>query len=280
MPWFEYTKFSPQRDLTGLHKILIQCQVPHRITETADAQVLWLSDPQHIPPVEQLVESFNEHPDSTFFKDNAETELTAPSSLVPQLKIVPLTAVILVLGLLGYLLNLGNLRGVIAQLLYFPPEIYKGQFWRLITPVFIHWDILHIVFNGMWIWEVGKRLECRLGRWRYLSLFLVSGIFSNAVQYSISESPFFGGLSGVVYAYFGCIIVVHRVYPRVITRMPKGLYVVMLAWLVVGFLGWGQVITGNPIANWAHFAGLVAGLACGAVFCLIAKLTKRPPQVI
>ncbi|MCP4413237.1 MAG: rhomboid family intramembrane serine protease, partial [Gammaproteobacteria bacterium] len=81
-------------------------------------------------------------------------------------------------------------------------EIFSGQIWRLLTPVFLHFMVIHILFNMMWLWDLGGLVEKRQSA-LFLLFFVVSiGIMSNVIQF-LASGPAFGGMSGVVYGLLG-----------------------------------------------------------------------------
>jgi GlpG protein len=76
-------------------------------------------------------------------------------------------------------------------------KLQKGEYWRLVSPCFLHSDILHILFNMLWLIILGRQMEKRLGIPRYLLFVLLTGIFSNTAQY-LMGGPNFIGFSGVI----------------------------------------------------------------------------------
>lgn len=137
--------------------------------------------------------------------------------------------------------------------------------WRMITPVLVHFNGLHILFNMLWLRDLGRVIEATHGA-RYLFLFvLVSGVVSNIAQYQIAQSPAFAGMSGVVYGLLGLIWTRSRFDPRVGYGLSRFTVQFMLIWLVVGFLG------NFGIANWCHLFGLITGMIWGYVNARIAN---------
>lgn len=170
------------------------------------------------------------------------------------------------------------------------PEILQGQFWRLLTPIFVHapllggFGFLHLLFNAMWLRDLGGMVETRQGTARLAMLVLGLGIVSNAVQYfagtwlvtlstadlpaAISRSlllvgnmlggPAFGGMSGVNFGLFGYIWTRSRFDPGSgLFLMPQTVSF-LLIWFVLCF----TPIFPN-VANGAHLGGLVAGVIWG-----------------
>jgi membrane associated rhomboid family serine protease len=153
-----------------------------------------------------------------------------------------------------------------------PPfsDILGGEAWRLVTPIFVHFGVLHILFNMMWLWDLGRALE-RLKGPLFLGLFVaVSGIASNIAQYAITQSPLFGGMSGVVYALLGYVWIQGRFNPAFGMALHQSTVVMMLVWYV---LCWTGLL--GPIANWAHTGGLLIGVAWGYLAATASASARR-----
>ena len=160
--------------------------------------------------------------------------------------------------------SLGGAERVLAALLIAQPghpffaDILAGQLWRLVTPMFVHFGVLHILFNMMWLWDLGGAIE-RLKGPRFLALFVAaSGIASNVAQYGITGSPYFGGMSGVVYALLGYVWMQGRFNRTFGIALHRSTVAMMLVW-------YGRCRTGlvGRVANWAHTRGLGLGVAGG-----------------
>ena len=91
------------------------------------------------------------------------------------------------------------------------PEIRRGQIWRLFTPMFLHFDILHLLFNMWWIKDLGSVIERVKGPWTLLGLSFTISILSNVAEFYVS-GPRFGGMSGVVF--MALVISATRLEPR------------------------------------------------------------------
>lgn len=139
-------------------------------------------------------------------------------SFTEQLKHAKATGFILLLSLLvGGLTYLGdNLETVrwltfldfrvVGDYIHFTPladSLAAGQWWRLFTPMLLHFGILHLAMNGMWYWELGRRIESRQGSINLLGLTLLFSLVSNYAQFAWSGPSLFGGLSGVLYGLLG-----------------------------------------------------------------------------
>ena len=144
---------------------------------------------------------------------------------------VPATLALITLSVAGFLLYyLGAPVSWLASLTYsdfvvvagtvqFQPD--NGQYWRLITPIFLHFGWLHIAFNGLWTWEVGALIEQRLGSLALLGIVLIAGVGSNTAQYLYSGPSLFGGMSGVVLGCSGQAPLSVRKRMRVFSHAPS-----------------------------------------------------------
>ncbi|MFL2501315.1 MAG: rhomboid family intramembrane serine protease [Luminiphilus sp.] len=150
-----------------------------------------------------------------------------------------------------------------------------GDWWRLVTPTLIHFGWLHVVFNCLWLWEFGQRIEHRLGGINLLGLYVISAMASNFCQYWWEGPSIFGGMSGVVYALLGIIMASHWRRPGWIAPPPMAVFAFMLIWLVIGMSGSMALLGADAIANGAHVGGLVAGWVLGLLVSSAPALFRK-----
>jgi len=144
-------------------------------------------------------------------------------------------------------------------------DVLNGQIWRLVTPIFLHFGILHILFNMMWLRTLGGDIEAVEGTKKFALQVLTYAIAGNVLQLYFGH-PSFGGMSGVNYGLFAYVWLIgkHTHEPRYqLDPVTIGL---MLFWFVACWLGWI-----GHIANWAHTGGLILG----AIWAT-AKLRRIP----
>ncbi|WP_162095156.1 rhomboid family intramembrane serine protease [Pseudomonas chlororaphis] len=272
-------------DLSGFVKLLQRMQVPHRVSEEAGEQVLWVPDAIS-EDVRSLYERFPAgDPEQQLDIPEAGAALRRPG-FVEQLRRSPATALILLLSLIVAALtllgeNLGTLRWltflefrVVGDYIQFTPladSLAAGQWWRLVTPMLIHFGFLHIAMNGMWYWELGRRIEQRQGSINLLGLTLLFSLVSNYAQYLFSGPSLFGGLSGVLYGLLGHCWIYQLLSPNPAYRLPRGVLAMMLVWLLICMSGLISVIGFGEIANAAHVGGLLVGCLTGLLGGLYSR---------
>ncbi|MFE9532972.1 rhomboid family intramembrane serine protease [Streptomyces sp. NPDC006691] len=131
--------------------------------------------------------------------------------------------------------------------------VAEGQWYRLLTSMFLHGGYAHIGFNMLSLWWIGGPLEAALGRARYLALYLVSGLAGGALTYLLAAPDQSSlGASGAIFGLFGAMAVLMR-RMKYDMRPVIGLLVVNLIFT----FAW------SGIAWQAHVGGLVAGVLLG-----------------
>ncbi len=144
-------------------------------------------------------------------------------------------------------------------LIYDSAAIQHGQIWRLLTPIFLHFPAMgiifaHLAFNMIWLYQFGSAIE-RVESSRFLLvLVVVAGILSNIAQ-SLLSMGIFGGMSGVVYALLAYLFVRGWLSPYYPARVANN-----IAYFLIGFMLLAGVgVFGSHIANAAHFSGFAVG---------------------
>ncbi|MEV7613086.1 rhomboid family intramembrane serine protease [Streptomyces sp. NPDC089799] len=163
-------------------------------------------------------------------------------------------------------LDLG-LLGRYAEYFGGPVEgVSSGQYYRLLTSVFLHQEWWHIASNMLGLWVIGGPLEAALGRARYLTVYLLSGLAGSALVYLLTApNQATLGASGAIFGLFGATAVLMR---RLKYDMrPVGVMLALM--LAMTFIPEG--------VSWqAHIGGLVAGAVMGAGMVGPAAVAPSP----
>ena len=150
-------------------------------------------------------------------------------------------------------------------------DIKKGEVWRLITPIFLHFGLMHLAFNCYAMFVLAGQIEERRGVYFFTLLMVVSAIVSNVLQAWLS-GPGFGGMSGVFYAAFGYMWVVMMYGNRERYMLTQMTITLCLGWLILCILrdipdtaNMVKFIIPHGVANVAHVAGMLVGMAMGGL---------------
>jgi len=259
---------------------------------------LWIQDEDHIAAATELFERYRTHPSDSKYKEaqrvarekkerEEQENEAARKRFFDSRRIFPtgiagigaLTAVLVALcAAVGVFSSLGTNTAFIQPLSIaeyfidgeyavrrgFLPEVQRGEIWRLVTPIFIHFGPMHLFLNMLWLLNLGTMVERRQGAWRLALLVLVIAIPSNVAEY-YTGVPNFGGMSGVVYGLIGYIWMRGKFDPSSGLFLHSTTVTMAVIWY---FLCLGGLV-GN-IANTVHTVGFAVGLAWGYVSALVA----------
>jgi len=258
-------------DLTEFTAFLWQQGVAHRVVEEGGWQRLYVSPEFNPYQIHELYEYWRRGGSL----DQVEIQVRKRRTMHPvSWRRIPVTLLLVALSvLISLVIGFGSDLHQMALFSFTPFEVSgqqarwqtlgamlaSGELWRLLTPMFMHFSLLHILFNLLWVWIVGIRVEPEQGSLPLLGLVIFSGVLSNLAQFLVS-GPMFGGMSGVVFALLGYAWLWDKLSLRPRIGLPPALMGFMLFWLVLGFTGVLQGAGLGAIANTAHLAGLAAGM--------------------
>lgn len=132
--------------------------------------------------------------------------------------------------------------------------ILAGQFWRLVTPMWLHGSIYHIFFNMYALYVIGRGLEQQYGHLRYSILYLVSGFAGNVMSFLLTDNPSLGASTAIfgLVAAEGIFIYQNRKLFRDARAMLTNVIIVVVINLALGISG--------SVDNFGHLGGLLGGL--------------------
>jgi membrane associated rhomboid family serine protease len=175
-----------------------------------------------------------------------------------------LTWALIAVNVLIFLPVLGG-RDESRDLGLFGPSVAAGDWWRIVTSGFLHFDLLHVGFNMALLFWLGQTLEPALGRLRFGLLYTVSLLAGSLGALVLDPLALTGGASGAVFGLMGATVLVLR--QRGIDPRQSGL---------VGLLAINLVLSFRPgISIGGHVGGLAGGLVAGAVFAALDDSPRR-----
>ncbi len=145
------------------------------------------------------------------------------------------------------------------------------QFWRMVSPIFLHFTFSHLILNLiLWLY-VFNVLSHQKSLIELIPLVLVVSFISNFSQYIVYNTSNFGGFSGVIYGLFGFCAAIDLTSRRLIYNIPWFAYVLTLIWLLIGFTPFSSFFLGENVSNASHMTGLVSGFLFGIFSYVFAE---------
>jgi len=270
---------SSSEDLSSFSRYLWSIGLPHRIIAANDRQLVLVQHPEQIDVIRDLFarqrrgETLPEQP-----------ELPAiPKSVLLGWRHVPMTLFLIALSVCGFVIAAFT-TPLLSWFTYFPYQQHgselvfsaiNGQYCRFLTPIFLHFNLLHIVFNMLWLWELGRRIELAQGSWRLLIIVLIMGIGSNVAQAMFASAAIFGGMSGVDYGLLAYCWLWGWRRPDSILHVPTPVLIAMVVLMLLSMTGFTVLMGAGAVANAAHIGGLLMGFVVGAIALAVAPLLRR-----
>ncbi|PHQ82213.1 MAG: hypothetical protein COB66_00725 [Coxiella sp. (in: Bacteria)] len=247
---------------------------------------VWVLDDHYVDQAKQLLSQFNENPnDASYevrFKDQVREERAERRKLKQHYRQYfqrpsgnQITLLLIVICVAIYFLSLSSVRNAVFVRLiisvpgYAASSVWAQQPWRLVTPMFLHFGILHLIFNMFWLYDFGTLIEKKEGKVFYIIFILLASLGSGLLQFVI-KGPMFGGMSGVVYALFAYIWISAKYNLRSGYYMANNIVIVLLGWFILCFTGF----IGN-VANYGHLGGLLVGVVFAFAKKAIQDARKR-----
>ncbi|MBQ0720375.1 MAG: rhomboid family intramembrane serine protease [Gammaproteobacteria bacterium] len=275
--WVLASSLAAGFDLDLLVLALNRNNIRYRLIERDEGHELWLDKGQRLADVQQLIGQIQKMTVVAKTLDAGTAKGAASARLY--FTRVPVTLITLILGVLGYFVvsylpdfvhwltfvdfTLANGNG--PQFIPVEKTFAAAEYWRFVTPAFLHFGIFHVVFNSLWLWEFGRRVELVAGRSAYLVLMLALASGSNAGQYLWDGPVLFGGLSGVVYGLVGYVWIRNKVAPNPLLNVQPGIIYMLIGWLLICLFGIVDMFIHGGVANGAHVSGLLIGMLAGAL---------------
>ncbi|MEZ4743490.1 MAG: rhomboid family intramembrane serine protease [Bdellovibrionota bacterium] len=254
-----------------LHANNIDCTLRKTTNNESTSICLWVMDDDKLQAAKDILNDFLKDPSAKRF--DAEAPKEKPITKVKEIDVRTQVfnrstktgagnitlAIIFFSCVVTLFLRNQMFLNIVGSLFFSLPAIFSGQIWRLITPIFLHGDFWHLLFNMLWLYQLGGQIEAIKGSRYYIVMMVSIGIICNISQYVIS-GPNFLGMSGVIYGFLGFIWMDIKHSPTSRFILNEQVVFFMLIWLVICWVG----IIGN-VANTQHIMGMLSGTAWGYI---------------
>ena len=162
---------------------------------------------------------------------------------------------------------LSSIFGFTADLAVNRGYVVNGEYYRLITGIFMHGGILHLLFNMYALYIIGMQLESFVGKVKYLTIYLLSGLAGSMLSIFFS-SGYSVGASGAIFGLMGALLYFGYHYRAYLgTTLKSQIIPLIVLNLLLGF-------TMSGIDNWAHIGGLIGGVLATMAVGIKYKSTK------
>lgn len=275
--------FNTEEDPAILSKLLWQHKIGHRIQHNKNQNELWLVDSTQSKEAQTLISAYLDNDNSVLTSRSVTPKTSFITKVKLEVQATPVTINLLLMSLVITLASNFGSNISIASWFYFLPIHFidgnyyatsfstmmeKYQYWRFLTPAFLHLSVMHICFNLLWIWDIGRRVEQGIGSGFYLFGVLITAIIANAAQFFVSGNPLFGGMSGVVYGVIGFAWLLPKLSSNYNPLISQPLMITLMVFFALGYTDFFALIGAGQIANTAHLSGLLSGLALAVLFSL------------
>lgn len=286
-----------------LHDYLYATGISTKVERDGSAWAIWIHNEDQVARAREELAKFQEDPTDPRYSAVAEkanalreqrvnADITARKQQIQLAQRwagvqtqIPVTAGLILLSILvAVMTRLGKDDNAVANFLFsgvhfdeaanrisfdsIADVLTKGQYYRFIAPIFLHFGPLHLLFNMSATLTFGRAIEQRSGSWRFLGIVLVIALVSNFSQF-LKSGPSFGGMSGVDFGLFGYLWMKSKFAADYGVALDRSFVIQFLLFGVLCLFG----LFGR-IANTAHFSGLFAGMAL-AVIPLIPRIWRR-----
>lgn len=287
MQWIKAAEFPEDLDLASIDEALRREQIPHRFTMESGVQVLWLAEPGNTQEVLARIQHWLKNPDSLgSLTDSKQSSQISSIGFRFGSKPAPVALAMVALSFVGASLYAFGDEFILLFTFWDPyvrilpgenvfRDILSGQYWRLMTPIFLHFSFPHVIFNALWLWYLGTMIERNSGVSRLLVLIVFVGLVSNIAQALVSSGlSIFGGMSGVVYGLLSYLWVARKLGGPRGYHLPDALFIIMTVIMLLSPLGILDWLAGGEVADTAHIVGYISGI----IAALIIHLFNRPDQ--
>jgi len=153
---------------------------------------------------------------------------------------------------------------------------FTGEWWRLLTYMFLHGGLLHIAFNMWCLWDLGQLCETLYGRWTYFCIYLITGVAAGLASAGWHPGAPSVGASGAIFGLAGALVASFALGEFSMPSMAIRSVLKSLLFFIGFNVLFGGIISGTD--NAAHIGGLVSGLVLGALIARVAPDHDNLPR--
>ena len=171
-------------------------------------------------------------------------------------KVPYLTYLLIVINCIFFFVPIlfGQYDDALSKFWIYGPKIRGGEYYRLLTGIFLHGNIMHLLLNCYSLYIIGSQIESFLGKWKYIIIYLFSGITGSLLSITLNGMVPSIGASGAIFGLMGSLLYFGYYYRVYLGNVVKSQIIPLIVLeLAMGFLSTG-------VDNFAHIGGLVGGI--------------------
>ncbi len=282
----EAVRLPIEINLKGFSKQLYALGLQHRVVEESGQQIIWVHSDSEAVLLREALERWlslqNREQDSGALSADLSSKLATaknwPDRIWHAVYRSPFTWLAMTISVLVAVVSqLGGNPSTVRVLFY--PLLPDSDlvsllgaidspivFLNTLSPMFLHFGEMHLVFNMLWLWYFGRQLESLQSHWWFLGLVVSAAFVSNTAQYLALGYNNFGGMSGVVYGLVGYSWIIHYFMPRSNLVINNSMFVFFVIALTAM-----EIFASSWIATAAHVAGLGTGLVLGLITVVVYR---------
>ncbi|KFL42748.1 Rhomboid protease gluP [Lysinibacillus sp. BF-4] len=182
----------------------------------------------------------------------------------------PVASILIALNIIIYLTRFIPTYGDIIFALgaQYNLAIAEGQYWRVLTSMFLHADFMHVLMNMFWLFLFGPELELLMGKLRFLTIFLSAGLIGNIATFIIYDAHYLSvGASGAIFGIMGAYAALIYYTRKMMPELRQLILPLILVSVVMTFI--------QPNINAAaHLGGLAGGFLLGLIYLYPKRVNK------
>lgn len=197
------------------------------------------------------------------------------------IKLYPIVSTLIAINIFIFLLTIIPVYGIYLRYMGMGINllIAEGEYWRLITSMFLHSGFAHLLFNMFSLYIFGPELEQLTGKARFLTIYFLSGFMGNVATYLIHDWNYAGlGASGAIYGILGAFAALVYYAKHLLPQLRQIIIPIIVIGVILSFLQPNVGVT-------AHLGGLVTGFILGMVYFYPKRIAswkkkKNPYKVV
>lgn len=272
-------------DLQQFSQFLRTRGIQHRISEESGEQVVWVHGEREAEFVNLILRDWEKNKLSLVHGQPKPATISPAGlqyTILRMFRESPISIILILACLAVALVSELGTRADRVSFLFYPRVATDGFFALLgeidtlaafiqtLTPMFLHFGELHLVFNMLWLWYFGRQLEPVHPVWIFVVVTIILAFASNTTQYLYSNYNNFGGMSGVVYGLVGYTWVIHKCLPQTRLLLNNSTFVIFVVALIIM-----ELLASSWIASAAHAGGLVSGVVLGLLMVVYYRYFLR-----